>query len=146
VNALLSGDYPCSFTATAEYARLLLSLGELIAVREPLSRLLALRHTEVGEHAFAMRVLLADHHHARARQLAQLPSIDLEFHRVYPLAAPASAANPEAAQQAVARAQRGYERLATRGYALDEAVDSRLREWQLSDRLAALAGTREEIG
>jgi hypothetical protein len=40
---------------------------------------LGLRHTEIGEHGYAIRVLRADFHLARARRLAGLPMIDPEF-------------------------------------------------------------------
>jgi tetratricopeptide (TPR) repeat protein len=72
-------DYPVHISVDFALTRSLLLKGECEAAREPLAALLGLRQTEIGEHGYAIRVLRADFHLARARRLAGLPMIDPEF-------------------------------------------------------------------
>jgi hypothetical protein len=142
--SLCKDEYPVRFTSAVELARVLLAVGELDAVREPLSRVLAVRHTEVGEHGYIARLLVGDVHHARARALAGLTPRDFDFHHLQETSR-RSAGGVGEARAAVDRAHLAYRLARRRGEALDTLLDCRLREWQIADRLAQLREVEEAL-
>jgi hypothetical protein len=146
LEGLRDGEYPVQLTSGIELVRVLLTLGEVDTAREPLGWLLRLRSTEVSEHGYVLRVLLADYHLARARKLAGLPALDTEFHHLYEARQGELPREPARARGALARARSAYERARVRGERLDSLLDCRLRTWQIATRLSGVEQTSEEIG
>jgi hypothetical protein len=146
VEGLRDGEYPVRLTSGIELVRVLLALGEVDAARKPLGGLLRLRSTEISEHGYVLRVLLADYHLARARELAGLPALDAEFHHLYDTRRTELPREQIGARSALARARSAYQRARIQGEKLDSLLDCQLRAWQIANRLSATQQTSEEIG
>jgi tetratricopeptide (TPR) repeat protein len=117
--------------------------GDLRAARAPLAALLALRHTETGEHAHVIRLVRADHHLACARRRAGLPMLDVESGIAFE--PPPGDLDASGARRELARARRAYARAAPRAHALDALFECDLRARELTARLALVAATAREI-
>lgn len=147
-------EYAGQICGAVELARVLLALGEPENAAPYVRDALRFRRSEVGEHGFAVRTLLADLWLARARALAGLPGWDLEFHHAYERKAltrvvrrvrSASRHGRGDAQAALRRAERAYAAVRPLAARLDALYATELRVWQLADRAESVRRTREEI-
>jgi len=145
VESLREGEYPLRITAAVELVCVLLALGDLDLVREPLGQALRLRNTETSEHAYVLRILVGDHQLARARALGGLPAVDLDFQHTARRPRGRRQRDRAGARRALRHAHAAYEHAARRGEALDLLYGCRLRAWQLAHRRAALAQVEEEL-
>jgi hypothetical protein len=126
--------YPAKLCSTFELCRVLLSLGRVSECRPHLLEALSWRHSEISEHALALRVLAGDWYLAHARALAGLPALDAEFGFTRAGEEPLPR-NLDAARRAAGKARRAYRRQRERALRLDARTRCRLRAWQLDSRL-----------
>jgi hypothetical protein len=135
-------DYWVAASAIVELTRTLLSLGRVSDARGLVREALRFRHTEVGDHAIALRVLMGDWHLANARRQGGLAARDADFGCEYETSERPAHRDLEAARRAASRARRAYAALRPRAAAMDRLLASRLRTWQLDLREAEV--TRAE--
>lgn len=139
-------DYWTAVSAAVELARTLLSLGRVSEAGGLVRGALHFRHTEVGDHAFAVRVLVGDWHLAEARRQGGLPARDADFGCEYEGGERLAHPDLASARRAARRARRAYAALRPRAAALDRLLASPLRTWQLDFREAEVVRAERAIG
>jgi hypothetical protein len=119
-----------NINALTAMVRAFLCSGDNHRARDELIRLLAHRHAESEHKRYYIHLLWGDYHLACARQAAGMPPVDDEFGLEFP--PPSCIANPATTRYALARARRGYRAALKIGCWLDEKLECRLRQQQIS--------------